>query len=522
MNSAADPTRAFPACRAVLGQSEWNDLAAEWEKRGRPDFLRFLTQSRAGRDIPWLVELAGLEVVLAGVRGRADEVPAINPTAELYEADHTGLARVLAEPGAAAEPKPGRELLLAWYDPKQGDARAAVAAEDLLLALKLAARGRKPSASDGIAGRALAAARAALERAARMGLVLVPASRIRRAPDFGEATGPDMDAYLAADVFTLQWHVTQACDLHCRHCYDRSERRRMSLEQGRRVLDELERFCAYKNVEGQVTFTGGNPLMHPQLTELYGEAAERGFRVALLANPASRKTVEELVEIKRPEYFQVSLEGLEEHNDHIRGRGHFRRTLEFLETLDEFGVYSMVMLTLTAANMAQVVPLTRELEGRCDLFTFNRLSAVGEGANLAMAPVEGFREFLAEYLDAAADNPCMGLKESLLNPVLAERGDKGFGGCAGFGCGAAFNFVAVTPEGDVHACRKFPSKIGNLFEQELIKVYDSPAAARHRAGSAACAGCGFKPVCGGCQAVTSSLGLDPFTERDPYCFAPPV
>ena len=31
-----------------------------------------------------------------------------------------------------------------------------------------------------------------------------------------------------------------------------------------------------------------------------------------------------------------------------------------------------------------------------------------------------------------------------------------FGGCTGFGCGAAFNFMAVLPDGEVHACRKVP------------------------------------------------------------------
>ena len=90
----------------------------------------------------------------------------------------------------------------------------------------------------------------------------------------------------------------------------------------------------------------------------------------------------------------MSLEGLEEHNDSIRGAGHFKRILAFLEILDELSIYSMVMLTLTRENMDQVLPLGEFLRGKTDLFTFNRLSQTGEGAALETAVKEEYKEFL--------------------------------------------------------------------------------------------------------------------------------
>ncbi len=56
-------------------------------------------------------------------------------------------------------------------------------------------------------------------------------------------------------------------------------------------------------------------------------------------------------------FSRLSLEGLPEYNDFIRGKGHFERTMRFLEILRELGVYSMVMLTLTKDNINQVLPL---------------------------------------------------------------------------------------------------------------------------------------------------------------------
>jgi len=224
------------------------------------------------------------------------------------------------------------------------------------------------------------------------------------------------------------------------------------------------------------------------------------------------------MKIKMPAFFQVSLEGMKEHNDEIRGEGHFERVAKFLPVLKELGVYSMVMLTLTENNRDQVLPLAEYLRDKVDFFTFNRISLVGEGARLVPSNREQFSRFLEEYMEAARGNPIMGLKDNLINIIRRKNGRSPFGGCAGYGCGAAFNFITVLPDGEAHACRKFPSPIGNVLKQGIAGVYDSEIAARYRRGCAECERCEIRPVCGGCLAVAHSFGLDIFNEKDPYCF----
>ena len=116
-------------------------------------------------------------------------------------------------------------------------------------------------------------------------------------------------------------------------------------------------------------------------------------------------------------------------------------------------------------------------------------------------------------------NPKMGLKDNLINIIRREKGDAPFGGCTGHGCGAAFNFLALLPDGEVHACRKFPSLIGNMIENGLYDIYHSELAEHYRAGSQACRNCSLNVVCRGCLAIAHSLGLDVFTDKDPFCFA---
>ncbi|MDH4233180.1 MAG: thio(seleno)oxazole modification radical SAM maturase SbtM, partial [Nitrospirota bacterium] len=331
----------------------------------------------------------------------------------------------------------------------------------------------------------------------------------------GDIHDPD---FLSASIFTLQWHITQACDLHCKHCYDRSERGSLAFADALKILSDLSNFCRVKHVRAQISFSGGNPLLYPHFMELYREAAKRGFSLAILGNPAPRERIEALIRIEKPVFFQVSLEGLEEHNDRIRGIGHFKRTLAFLGTLRDLGIYSMVMLTLTKDNMSQILPLCETLRGLTDLFTFNRLAMVGEGVNLSLPSRKEYALFLEQYIAASEANPVMGLKDNLMNIIFHERGDEVFGGCTGFGCGAAFNFISVLSDGEVHACRKFPSRVGNIFQNSLLEIYDSKAAECFRQRPQGCSGCPIRLVCGGCLAVTHGHGIDISRERDPYCF----
>lgn len=315
------------------------------------------------------------------------------------------------------------------------------------------------------------------------------------------------------EVFTLQWHITNACDLHCKHCYDRAKRSPLTLEQGEKVLSDFYEFCENKNVRGHVCFSGGNPFLSNIFVELYKKTVDYGFSTSILGNPVSEGKLKQILEIKKPSYFQVSLEGLKEHNDYIRGEGFFDRVLEFLPLLRKHNVSSTVMLTLTKDNMEQVIPLAEILEERVDCFTFNRLSQSGEGENLLMADIQEYNNFLKEYIKKSKKIKNLAYKDNLINTLLKSP----FEGCTGFGCGAAFNFVTILPDNEVHACRKFPSPIGNIAENSLLEIYDSKESEKYRQGCSECTTCKLKPACGGCLAIAKSFNLDIFNQKDPYC-----
>jgi len=318
--------------------------------------------------------------------------------------------------------------------------------------------------------------------------------------------------------FTLQWHLTNACPFSCRHCYDRSHREELSFAEAVEVLGGLRAFCRKRRVEARVSLSGGDPLLSPCFWDLYRMIAEARLPVSILGNPIEPRLVRRLLDIRPPVYYQVSLEGLREHNDAMRGVGQFDRVMTFLAEARRSGLRTHVMLTLTRANVDQVIPLGEQLRGLTGRFTFNRLSQVGSAADLELPTRGQFVELLQRYLAARRTNPVLGCKDNLFNILRLHFHRRPFPGCTGFGCGAAFNFVALLPDGEVHACRKYPSLIGDVRQASLGAIYDSAAARRYRSGTLACKGCRLRRVCGGCPAVSYGQGLDPLKDRDPHCF----
>ncbi len=486
-----------------------------------PEYLR--NNSDLYTSHPYLPDLAAIERAIYLVKQHEDSFPIpatariINPSLQVVQVQWNNLVDMLL--GGESIPENEEEYILVFRPPQKNNIQIAVATGYDLLALKLTNESidSKQAAIEGKVS--IGVIDDILYTAVVRGLLIAPPSTITRSGRFphGELDDP---AWFSAPTFTLQWHITQDCDLHCRHCYDRTDRKTMTLNQGIRVLDDLYDFCQRHHVFTQVTFTGGNPLLHPDFISLYKEAVDRGFLTAILGNPMPQHRIEEMIAIQKPEFYQVSLEGLEEHNDYIRGKGHFQRILEFLDILSELEIYSMVMLTLTRLNMGEVLALAQLLEHRADLFTFNRLAMVGEGAALSSASPAEYPAFLEKFMTAAETNSCLSLKDNFFNLHRHKQGLPYVGGCAGYGCGAAFNFVSLLPDGEVHACRKLPSPIGNMYNQSLHDIYHSTLAQHYRAGSSACKDCAIRPVCGGCLAVSYGFGQDIFTERDPYCWLP--
>jgi len=159
------------------------------------------------------------------------------------------------------------------------------------------------------------------------------------------------------------WNVTRRCNLRCLHCYassaDHPYRGELTTEEAFRVIDDLADFGV-----PVVLFSGGEPLMRPDLFELSARAVERGMRAVLSTN-GTLLTPEMIARVREQgfSYVGVSIDGTRETHDLFRGAsGAFDRSLAAIRATRDAGVRVGVRYTITRHNQHDLPALLAMLE----------------------------------------------------------------------------------------------------------------------------------------------------------------
>jgi 12,18-didecarboxysiroheme deacetylase len=154
------------------------------------------------------------------------------------------------------------------------------------------------------------------------------------------------------------WNMTRQCNLKCRHCYAQAKTQKTSDElttaEGKALIDDLSSFGA-----PVILFSGGEPLMRPDLTELARYAVEQGLRAVISTNGTliDRKTAQTLKEIGLS-YVGISLDGLKQINDAFRGLpGAYDQALAGIRNCREAGIKVGLRFTINRSNADQISPI---------------------------------------------------------------------------------------------------------------------------------------------------------------------
>jgi hypothetical protein len=146
------------------------------------------------------------------------------------------------------------------------------------------------------------------------------------------------------------------------------------------------------------------------------------------------------------------------------------------------------MMTVHEDNRAEVWPLARALERRSRHYLLQPPLPCRRRAALRPPDPGEFRQLLRDYVQEEHRHPLWGFKDNPINHCLTESGREPCDDCTGFGCSTAFNFLVMLPDGEMPACRKFPSAVGNFAKNSPDELYFSPVARRYRSGFEACDG----------------------------------
>ncbi|GAH17520.1 unnamed protein product, partial [marine sediment metagenome] len=148
------------------------------------------------------------------------------------------------------------------------------------------------------------------------------------------------------------WNITRACNLKCVHCYNDSGAGKtcndVTTEKAKAVLDDLAGFGV-----PSVLFSGGEPLMRPDLFELIQYAGQRGLRTVISTNGTLITTeVAKKIKGNGVSYVGISLDGIGQINDKFRGvSGAFDKAVEGIRNCMAVGIRVGLRLTLTKKNV---------------------------------------------------------------------------------------------------------------------------------------------------------------------------
>jgi len=336
----------------------------------------------------------------------------------------------------------------------------------------------------------------------------------------------------AARNLVLQWHITDRCNLRCKHCYQEGySGEEMGLDGLMQVHAQFRELMAAeqqrtgRKVRGHLNITGGEPFIRKDFLELLTRIRRHRnpLTFAILSNGTfiDRGIAKELKQLNAS-FVQVSVEGTRSTHDSIRGTGSHERTAAALKHLAQEKVPTLISFTAHRANFREfpeVARFGRELDAK--RVWADRLVPQGHGTDLTDLVLT--RDETQELFLLMAQARGSKLRQRFARTEISMARALQFleGGGRPYQCAAGDTLITIQPNGDLYPCRRMPIVTGNVRETPLVELYQRSGlfqALRNRGRiSEGCGSCFFSGLCrGGLRCLSYAVTGDPFT-ADPGC-----
>lgn len=338
--------------------------------------------------------------------------------------------------------------------------------------------------------------------------------------------------------FAFQWHITDECDQRCEHCYLFSSDSTQPLKSMpyKLMMQVLDSCCNMSNELDRDPYfylTGGDPILHPDFWRLAEELHRRDVKWAIMGNPfhLTSKVCQRMKELGCRKY-QLSLDGMEAIHDRFRKPGSFVATLRAITFIKKAGIWCSLMATVSNTNMVdfpQIIDLAAEME--VDVFAFGRYCPTCDQKRdeFHIAPLD-YRAFLVECQNrigaykAAGCHTTFQRKDHLWTLLEYEQGEllipeDAQPGMVYDGCHCGIAHMTILPTGDVYACRRMESEVGNVFEASMHDIFLGARMEAYRQFDKfeKCIKCELLGMCRGCPAVAAGYTGNMYAP-DPQCW----
>jgi radical SAM protein with 4Fe4S-binding SPASM domain len=294
--------------------------------------------------------------------------------------------------------------------------------------------------------------------------------------------------------------VTKRCNLLCRHCYNSSglaednqlsERIELSTEE---ILSIIHNYSGIVK-EGNITITGGEPLMRSDIEIIIMNAKQFGHHIALFTNGTLLNNDICSKLLKYLDSIQISLDGTNKDvHDSIRGIGSFEKT---------WSAINFISTTQTNLDVAITINPQNALDFKNNAVAFSKMvSDINCNIRVAVAKPEGralenYGPFDRVIFEPIAIELVKTLSKYNKKHTPYSNPQKRYS--CGFGPG-----IHIDWDGSIFPCKELPElKVGNIKSQcikdlqaEILKVYMKTNVEM----IPECSNCDLKYICtGGCR-----------------------
>jgi len=312
--------------------------------------------------------------------------------------------------------------------------------------------------------------------------------------------------------FILQWHITSACNLRCKHCYQNDYQVvQLTKDQLWQILAQYRKLLQELKVVGHINLTGGEPLLSPYFYDLLAEFEKDKelYSFSILTN-GSLINEENAGIIARygPEYVQLSLEGNRKTNDNIRGLKSYKQVATAVKQLRKQGTFVSLAFTAHKQNY-------KEFPQVVDFALKNQVNNVWSDRYIPLADDKTLETLNAqetqEYLQIMHDQHLRLQRRKNCHTTVAMYRALQFlkTGEFAYACTAGKTLLTVMENGDLVPCRRLPLIVGNVLESDMLTLLKNNKTLQKLKSNAIpreCQGCEHEKSCqGGLKCLTYAL-----------------
>lgn len=275
--------------------------------------------------------------------------------------------------------------------------------------------------------------------------------------------------------FVLQWHLGEACNLKCLHCYQENHKPvQLRYEELEKIYNQYRELLKKLNMKGHINLTGGEPLCNPHLFKILDLIKEDSANItfSILTNGTLiTDEIAQKIKSYNPHYVQVSLEGGQKTNDHIRGKGTYKKIAEGIKHLKKYEIFTSISFTATNLNYKEfpkVVKYARKY--KVNNVWSDRFIPLGGSEDKELSlNYNQTREYLTimnkerNKLKAKKNNETTISMYRALQFQMTNDFE--------YGCTAGDTLLTVMENGDLVPCRRMPIVVGNLLKENMYELY---------------------------------------------------